>query len=572
MSAILSSPATVSITGLILAGKATFLLTLIFVIRFMVKTTSASARCFITGAGIIVIGCLPMLACVTPEWNLPVPIAIQSSIVSEPAVSSSTQTSPETAQTLSPETTSSSTETQTPEASTGGSALLYIWLVGTAMAVGRVLLGIVGSIRRRHQVEEHHPTRIHELVELASDRIGLRQAISVQVSSRTAVPHISGIITPILHLPQDALHWPDQQLRSVVLHELAHIKRRDHLLWPLANLAVSWLWFNPLVWLALSQMRKDKERACDDYVVACGCNRVNYARHLLETYRSLKASAILAPNSIQFARRNEVQERIMYMLKERTDRRPISRTKQLAVVFLLLVIFIPLTGITGISTTLTSTGEVNAEVRMAVAATLKSFYAALSDGSDFQAISEKFLTSDYFDDTSLTLERQDKAMWLPVFENTTCCITENRPGVVQKVRSRITSLQWDGDELVATLQLDVTGFCLDQRKVRQDADSNVVLVLDRASNKKTAIRECPVVNSLSQQVRFRREDDAWKISRFKDGVTVMRMDAGALYGPIFLVWINDIDKRTTPIGSRAFKVLPRDVVPDVYNAKFILEN
>ena len=570
MSGLLTLPPTLPIALMILAGKAALLLTLTFIVRLIVRKASASTRYFLIGASVIMIGCLPLLTWITPDWELPLPTVIQSRIVSDPVPLPPSEIPSGILQAEPSDAAMSITETQASPAIGSGDLLLYLWLLGTAAAAGRVVMGMAACATSRRQVKESDSRRVYELVKEASGRIGLRRDIAVRLGGRTEVPHISGIIRPVLHLPQNVLHWPKQRLMSVLLHELAHIKRGDHFLWPLANLAVSWLWFNPLVWLALAQMRKDKERACDDYVVACGCGRISYAQHLLEACLSLRASAKLAPLSLQFAQTNEVQERIMYMLNQRMDRQPISRPRQLAFVFLLLTVFIPLTGITGFSATATS-GEVSTGEREAVVATLKAFFAELSNGADFQTVREKFLTSDYFDDPSLTLENLDEAVWVPVFDNTLCCITEGRPGVVQKVRSRIAALRREGDELVATLRFDIAGYCLDKKQVRQDADSTVVFIVDNTSGKETAIRECHVVDSLSQQVRFRREDGAWKISRFNDGVAIMRMDTNNPYGPIFLVWIEDIDARTTPFGARVFKVVPRDIVPNAHNAEFLLE-
>jgi len=570
MSGIVTIPPTLPAALMILAGKAALLLILTFIIRLMVRTSSASTRYFLIGASIIMIGCLPLLTWIMPDWELPIPTVIHSRIVSDPAPLPPSKQSPRILQVEPPEAAISMTETQARPSATRGNFLLCLWLLGTAVAAGRVLTGLARCAKSRGQIKEYDSQRIYELVKNAAGKVGLRRDVAVRVGDRTELPHISGIFRPVLYLPENVLHWPRQRLMSVLLHELAHIKRRDHLLWPLANLAVSWLWFNPLVWLALAQMRKEKERACDDYVVACGRSRISYAKHLLEACLSLRASAKPAPLSLQFAQKNEVQERIMYMLSQRMDRRPISKAKRLALVFLLLIVLIPLTGITGFSTALTS-GEISPGEREAVITALTGFYVGLSNGADFQTVSEKSLTSDYFNDPSLTLENLDKAVWLPVFENTTCCIKEGRPGVVQKVRSRMASLRREGDELVATLQLDIAGYCLDKKHARQDSDSNVIFVPDEISGKKMAIRECYVADSLSQQVRFRFEDGAWKISRFKDGVAIMRMDTNNLYGPIFLVWIENIDDRTTPFGARVFKVIPRAAVPDAHNAEFVLE-
>lgn len=88
--------------------------------------------------------------------------------------------------------------------------------------------------------------------------------------------------TTRLLLPAAARQWSGEQLRSVLLHEVAHIKRRDTIAHLLAQIACSLHWFNPLVWFAAWRLRVESERACDDLVLASGVRLSSYAGHLLQ--------------------------------------------------------------------------------------------------------------------------------------------------------------------------------------------------------------------------------------------------------------------------------------------------
>jgi len=568
---ILPSTPSLLTTLMILSGKASILLGLALLIRATLRQTSASSRYFLISATVIMAACLPLLAPVVPHWEPPLPTVIQSHLTSENISSILPASPPNAPKTESSENILSTGKSQTLPASGAPRRLvLYIWLLGTAVTVGRVLFGMAGCLRIRRKSLRLDSKRILEIAEKASRRIGLRRIITIMISARANAPYVSGIFRPVLFLPPDVLRWPEERLMSILLHELAHVKRGDHVAWPLVNFAVSWLWFNPLVWMALAQMKRDREKACDDQALACGNSEAGYAQHLLEACTTLKASVRLAPVSLLFARKNEVKERIVYMLSHKIDRRPISRAKQVSLAVFLMILTIPLISITGFSATIILQ-NVSPQERDAVVTTLEEFYAELSDGTDYQIINERFLTTDYFANPNLTLENLDKAVWRPVFDNTLSLISEAGVGMAREVRGRIISMQRDGEEIVATQQLNVVADSIGGVIKYRDEDGNIVRKTPRSSARETAVKNCRLVNSLTQTIRLRHEDGLWKISRFDDGVAIMRMDTDNPYGPIFLVWMENMDSQTTPFGAGIFKVIPRDIVPDAHNAKFFLE-
>ena len=113
-------------------------------------------------------------------------------------------------------------------------------------------------------------------VELASD-LGIAHRLRFRESARATMPMACGIVKPIVLMPADANRWPLERLRIVLLHELAHVKRRDCLTHVIVQLACALYWFNPLTWLAARHIRTERERACDDLVLASGTRGPDYA-------------------------------------------------------------------------------------------------------------------------------------------------------------------------------------------------------------------------------------------------------------------------------------------------------
>jgi BlaR1 peptidase M56/Protein of unknown function (DUF1549)/WD40-like Beta Propeller Repeat len=127
--------------------------------------------------------------------------------------------------------------------------------------------------------------------------------------------------------PRVALrHWSGEQLRSVLLHELAHIKRRDTMAQLLTQIACALHWFNPLVWFAAWGLRVERERACDDLVLASGVRPSAYAGHLFEVATGTGLSPARWTQACRraMARKSSLAGRLAAVLSEIQSRRCVS--------------------------------------------------------------------------------------------------------------------------------------------------------------------------------------------------------------------------------------------------------
>src|SRR6185312_11320766 len=105
------------------------------------------------------------------------------------------------------------------------------------------------------------------------------------VSGRSG-PAVIGFLRPVLVLPEGlAERLTPAELEAVLEHELQHAHRRDNLLTLPLLLAQALFWFHPLVWWLGGRLLAERERACDEAVLAGGTDGETYARGLLEACR-----------------------------------------------------------------------------------------------------------------------------------------------------------------------------------------------------------------------------------------------------------------------------------------------
>lgn len=192
--------------------------------------------------------------------------------------------------------------------------LLGAWLLGAAALLGRLAVGAAraGTLASRGQLVRE--PRVLRLARQASSRLGLARRTTLVWSHEVPVPLTFGANRPVLLLPRAARHWGDERLRHVLLHELAHVERRDWTWGLVAEVTRALHWMNPLAWLAVGRVRSERERACDDRVLRIGCRPSAYASDLLDVASDLAPAWRPGAGAVPMARRQELGGRLRAIL------------------------------------------------------------------------------------------------------------------------------------------------------------------------------------------------------------------------------------------------------------------
>ena len=220
--------------------------------------------------------------------------------------------------------------------------LMAAWLVGAALGLLRLAAGMLWATwitRRAAPISD--PTWTAAL-DAAAETLGVGARVALLQSERTSVPVTSGILKPTILLPPGWREWPLERTRVALMHELAHVKRRDALVLVLGRVAAALHWFNPLVHVAVARLRIEQEYACDDLVLTTGADAPGYADALLGFAGGVRAETSPAWAMLSMARPSQVAGRVSAILDGRRRRRAVSRRAGFLAAGLACAIVLPL--------------------------------------------------------------------------------------------------------------------------------------------------------------------------------------------------------------------------------------
>ena len=218
--------------------------------------------------------------------------------------------------------------------------VFMIWISGVVLTLRPLMSGRRYIRRVLSNAEEISDSGILLELQRTCETFGSRCRVRLLHSSAVSTPMTFGVFWPLILLPSNWRTWPSGAWQAALLHEFAHIQRRDVAWQLLARVTCAIYWFHPLVWYAAMRLKIERELACDDAVVTAGQSATGYASHLVAI---AKACIERTPEpGLAMAQVTGLEQRIRALMDDSRSHAAVSGSLSVFLLLMALVVGGPL--------------------------------------------------------------------------------------------------------------------------------------------------------------------------------------------------------------------------------------
>jgi beta-lactamase regulating signal transducer with metallopeptidase domain len=204
------------------------------------------------------------------------------------------------------------------------SATVTHWILGAY--VGSVLLGLLRVAKAWHSarglVEVSQEVALCSAAEAVLRDFGRSFDVrlpEVRECAAVTTPMVVGAVSPVVLLPEGFAGHAEDEVRAALLHELAHVKRRDYLtngVCQVVALPVNW---HPVAHVVQQRIRRTREMACDEMAAREMRSELGYARCLVTMARGMLSGGLAErPEFVGLFSNNVLEERVMRLMETKT--------------------------------------------------------------------------------------------------------------------------------------------------------------------------------------------------------------------------------------------------------------
>lgn len=170
--------------------------------------------------------------------------------------------------------------------------LIRFWAIGFSIGLLRIASGLwyIGRLRRSsHPVQQEWMDMVNSI----SESLNINRVV-MMAEANVSSPMVVGFMKPIILFPIGLLSGLSaEQVETILVHELAHIRRQDYIINLVQSVIETIFFFNPSALLMSAIVREERENCCDDMVIERGVSPIIYVKTLAQL-EAVKSSGSLA--------------------------------------------------------------------------------------------------------------------------------------------------------------------------------------------------------------------------------------------------------------------------------------
>lgn len=159
--------------------------------------------------------------------------------------------------------------------------------------------------------------RFHHMLMRSRKQIDSSRKLLVYQVSGLSSPCLFGIIHPAIYLKEET-SLQDEQLLMILQHEICHYQHKDHIWSVMRSLCIIIWWWNPLVWAAAAESKRDCEMACDEGTLETigWKNKFLYAKTLVDAVSDRKSFGMTVASTM-VSGKSDTERRLRMMLNKK---------------------------------------------------------------------------------------------------------------------------------------------------------------------------------------------------------------------------------------------------------------
>lgn len=163
-----------------------------------------------------------------------------------------------------------------------------IWVLGCAILFSRLILGYLWVNSLKNSQKNQFDEKLTQILLDIKQKMNITKNVQVKVSRIVSLPMIMGVLKPVILIPAGLVSgFSQEQLETILAHELAHLKRHDFLLNGLQSVLDVIYFFHPAMWLLSAQIRKERENCCDDLALEVSGSKLLLAKTLVQLQETI---------------------------------------------------------------------------------------------------------------------------------------------------------------------------------------------------------------------------------------------------------------------------------------------